>query len=194
MSGNLPNALAGGTNPLPAQMSPQPQPSVASPQAASINHPLLLQHVRNALRGNDQATVIRRRDAAGKEMAYLSELMNDPHANSKEVERYIGSLTEAKQITPTEAFSILRSMPQSGDPADIRQWAKMMFAAVMHVGIEAHAAYPEEIFPRGSGQQPQPGQGPQPGPPPPQPGEPGGPPEDEDSGEDDEEEDDEGES
>jgi len=36
----------------------------------------------------------------------------------------------------------MRTLPRTGNPAEVRQWAQAMFAAVMNVGIHAHAAFP----------------------------------------------------
>ena len=98
--------------------------------------------------------MIRRRDTAGKELNFLGELMNDPDADRRDVEKYVGSLVKIGQFTPQEALAIMRTLPETANPGQVRQWAQMMFAAVAHVGVHAHAAYPRELYPGQPAQRP----------------------------------------
>jgi hypothetical protein len=98
-----------------------------------------------AMRGKTKEHVLRRRDAAGGEMDMLAKVMNDPNPDPKEVRDYVVSLLQKEHIPHQEAGQILASIPR--DPAALRNWARMMFSAVMHEGIHGHAAFPREHFP-----------------------------------------------
>ena len=98
-----------------------------------------------SLRGRPQEHMLRRRDAAGGEMEILARIVNDPKPNPKEVHDYIGKMLAKEHISADAAFQILASMPR--DPDGLRNWARKMFAAVMHQGIHAHAAFPRELYP-----------------------------------------------
>jgi hypothetical protein len=98
-----------------------------------------------AMRGRTQEHVLRRRDAAGGEMEMLAKVVNDPNPDPKEVQDYVVKLLRKEHIQAQEAGQILASMPR--DPAALRNWARMMFSAVMHEGIHAEAAFPSEHFP-----------------------------------------------
>jgi hypothetical protein len=120
-----------------------------------------------AMRGRTKEHVLRRRDAAGGEMEMFARIVNDPNPDPKEVRDYIVKLVQKEHIPAQEAGQILASMPR--DPVALRNWARMMFSAVMHEGIHAEAAFPREHFPS-------PGQPPPPNAPPGSPGtETGGP-------------------
>ena len=107
------------------------------------------------MRGMDEESMIRKRDTAGKEQAFLAGLMNDPDANRGDVEKYIASLVKVGQFSPQEALQILRTLPETANSNQIRQWAESMFAAVMSVGVHSHAAFPVSEFPPRSPQSPQ---------------------------------------
>jgi hypothetical protein len=130
------------------------QPSIAPGTPSQANTPpfsapqaVQAQHVAQALQGHSQEQMIEKRDNAGKEMAYLARVMNNPNITRSEVSAYLGGLASQGQISPDELVGILRSLPQQ--PGQIRQWAQMMFATMMHVGVHGHAAYPPELFPGG---------------------------------------------
>ena len=108
-------------------------------------------HIAQVMQGHTQEQMITKRDNAGKEMAYLARVMQNPNVTRSDVAAYLGSLEEAGQISPDELVDILRTLPHQSE--QIRQWAQMMFAVMMHVGVHGHAAYPQELFP--GGQQPQ---------------------------------------
>jgi len=153
MSGNM---LTGGmpqANPLlgPSSASPPP-PSVGGPAATD---PTLRDRVAQSMRGGDQDNLIQKRDLAGKEAEFLQQVMTNPDAKVQEIERYLGSLVRINQFTPQEAVAILRTLPRTGNPAQVRQWAALMFSAVAHVGVHLHAAYPASEFPSAQ-QQPRP--------------------------------------
>jgi hypothetical protein len=97
------------------------------------------------MRGKSQEHILRRRDAAGGEMELLAKIMNDPDPDPKEVQNYVVKLLRMEHIQAQEAGQILASMPR--DPAALRNWARMMFSAVMHSAIHAHAAFPRELYP-----------------------------------------------
>lgn len=97
------------------------------------------------MRGRTAQHMVRRRDAAGGEMEILARIMSDPDPTSKEAETYIHKLLQMEHITGDEASRILASIPR--DPRALRNWARVMFAAVMHEGIHAHAAFPRELYP-----------------------------------------------
>lgn len=105
-------------------------------------------HVAQALAGHTQEQVIEKRDNAGKEAAYLARVMNNPNVTRSDVAAYLGSLAESGQISNDELVGILRTLPHQSQ--QIRQWAQMMFAVMMHVGVHGHAAYPQELFPGGA--------------------------------------------
>jgi hypothetical protein len=107
--------------------------------------PPLRHRVRGALASLRQEAMIEKRDNAAKEMDKLAEIMNDPEPKRADVVAYIGQLTRKGQVTSDEATQILQGLPQS--PAAIRDWARGMFATLMHVGIQAEAAYPRAAFP-----------------------------------------------
>ena len=146
------NPLLGPGSASPPQSGPQP-----SAQNGAPDHAVMRQRITQSLRGMDQDTLIRRRDTAGKEMQFLQGVMTNPDANVQEIEKYIGSLVKMNQFTPQEAVQVMRTLPRTGNPAEVRQWAQAMFAAVMNVGIHAHAAYPRgPEFPGQAQQAPQP--------------------------------------
>jgi hypothetical protein len=98
-----------------------------------------------AMHGRTQEHVMRRRDAAGGEMAMLAKIVNDPSPDPKEVQDYIAELLRKGHISAQEAGQLLASMPR--DPGALRSWARVMFSAVMHEGIHAHAAFPRQLYP-----------------------------------------------
>ena len=139
---------------VPPPLPPQPQ-SVRQANGAP-DHSVMRQRITGAMRNMDRDTLIKRRDTAGKEQAFLAQLMNDPNANKRQVERYIGSLVRINQFSPQEAVAVMRTLPRNDHPSEIRQWAGLMFAAVMNVGIHAHSAFPRgPEFPGQPAQEPQ---------------------------------------
>jgi len=106
--------------------------------------------IKHGMRGRTQEHMIRRRDATGGEMEMLSRLANDPNPDPKEVRDYIQKLLTKEHIEGDQASQLLASMPR--DAEGLRNWARMMFAAVMHQGIHAEAAFPKQLYP--SPQQP----------------------------------------
>lgn len=88
---------------------------------------------------------MRRRDAAGKEMEMLAKLANDPNPDPSEVSDYVKKLAKLEHMSGQESERLLATIP--GDPDGIRQWARTMFAAVMHQGVHAEAAFPVMQFP-----------------------------------------------
>jgi hypothetical protein len=98
-----------------------------------------------AMRGKTKEHVLRRRDAAGGEMDMLAKIVNAPNPDPKEVRDYVVKLLQKEHIPHQDAGQILASIPL--DPAALRQWARVMFSAVMHEGIHAEAAFPREHFP-----------------------------------------------
>jgi hypothetical protein len=105
----------------------------------------LQRRVSRVMRGRTAEHVIRRRDAAGKEMEILGKLANDPNPNRKEVASYIRELLRKEHIPADHAFQILASIPR--DPNGLRNWARVAFSIVMHQGIHAEAAFPRELYP-----------------------------------------------
>jgi len=157
MSGNMlmggmpqANPLLGPGSASPPQSGPQP-----SAQNGAPDHAVMRQRITQSMRGMDQDTLIRRRDTAGKEMQFLQGEMTNPDANVQEIEKYIGSLVRAGQFTPSEAVAIMRTLPRTGNPAEVRNWAQLMFAAVAHVSTHAHSAFPVSEFPGQAQQAPQ---------------------------------------
>ena len=143
MSDSAPiNWLSGG-----ASISRPAEPARDVRGGGEINHGHIRRHITEATRTYTQEQMLRTRDNAGPEMAYLAKLMNDPDANIADVEKHLHELTGVGSITPEEAFGILRTLPQTDDSNDVRQWAKAMFAAVMHAGVHAAAAYPHDQYP-----------------------------------------------
>lgn len=147
-------------NPLLPQGPPQPAP--AQPQQVQtpmlpgeINHPLMARQIRSAMRGRDMDTVIRHRDRSARGLQYFAELASSDNPKAKDVENYIGKLTGDGELTPMEAFAVLRSMPKNADAAALKQWSKMMLAAIVHAAVDAHAAYPVELYPPKPAQPPQ---------------------------------------
>lgn len=135
--------MSGAANPLlqtTADTAPVAQaiPPVASPD---VNRGL----ISRALRGSTQEQMLRRRDAAGGELAILTKVMNDKNPNRKEVSAYIGKLVAAGHMPAETAIKIIASLPDGGDA--LRSWARNVFSMVMHQGIHAHAAFPRSIFP-----------------------------------------------
>jgi len=156
------NFLAGGATFTRAPVQPQtPVGGVGGSAIATRkpNHQQIRNHILSLTRGKSQDDMISVRDNAGKELAYLAKLMRDPKANAAEVERYLHNLTDIGQIKPEEAFNLLRTVPQTGEPHDIRQWARAIFAVVLNAGVNSHAAFPEQIFPRAQNTQQAPGSG-----------------------------------
>jgi len=137
-------------NPLlgPGSASPSP-PSVGGsvPTASGVDHGAMRGRIANAMRGIPQDTLIQRRDTAPKEAAYLAQVIQDPNANVQEIERYLGSLVRVGQFSPQEAVQVLRTLPRSGNPKDVQNWAQAMLAAVTHVAVHLHAAFPRSVFP-----------------------------------------------
>ena len=140
--------------------APSISPSTPSPGGMpplSRRRVVQAQHVAQTLAGHTQDQVIQKRDNAGKEMAYLAQVMNNPKVTRADVSAYLGGLANEGQITPDELVGILRTLPHQSE--QIRQWAQMMFAVMAHVGVHGHAAYPASLFPGGQqapGQQQQP--------------------------------------
>ena len=109
--------------------------------SGAINHRL----VQLNMRGTEAKHMIRRRDAAGREMEMLAKLANDPKPDPKVVHRYMREMLSKDHIPSDKAHAILAAMPH--DPAGLRAWARQAFAFVMHQGIHAHAAFPKLLFP-----------------------------------------------
>ena len=160
MSGNM---LTGGmpqANPLLGPGSASQPVAPAGPQSGPIDHAQLRAHITHGMRGMDQSALLRKRDAAGEKAEFLQGVMTNPDANVQEIERYLGSMVRGGHFTPQEAVAIMRTLPRDGNPAQVRQWAQMMFSAVAHVGVHLHAAFPQSEFP-GAQQSPQQPQAPQ---------------------------------
>lgn len=136
------NMLAGTTR------APSIPPIEGAPPPLGPGRMVQARHIAQVMQGHTQEQVIKKRDNAGKEAAYLARVMNDPNVTRSEVAAYLGSLASEGQIAPDELVGILRTLPQQS--AQIRQWAQMMFAVMMHVGVHGHAAYPQELFPGGA--------------------------------------------
>lgn len=82
----------------------------------------------------------------------LAKVMNDPKPDPGEITGYIRKLLQMEHIPPAEGRQLLATVPH--DPDALRDWARAVFATVMHEGIHAHAAFPVSVFPS-PGQQPQ---------------------------------------
>ena len=145
------NMLA-GTARAPS-ISPSP-PSPDAVQPFGRGRSVQARHVAQALQGHSPQEMITKRDNAGKEAAYLARVMQNPNVTRSEVAAYLGSLASQGQISSDELVGILRTLPHQSQ--QIRQWAQMMFAVMMHVGVHGHAAYPQELFPGGQQQAPEP--------------------------------------
>lgn len=102
--------------------------------------------ISRAMRGAKKEQVIRKRDAAPKEMAILARVMHDPNPNPKEIHEYIQDLLHKGHVPPQAAYQVLASMPS--DPEALRLWARHAFVVVMQQAIHAHAAYPRELYPK----------------------------------------------
>lgn len=98
-----------------------------------------------SMRGRTQEHMLRRRDAAGAEADMLAKVMQDPDPDPGVVTGYIRKLLQMEHIAPAEARHLLATVPH--DPDALRDWARAVFATVMHEGIHAHAAFPREVFP-----------------------------------------------
>lgn len=105
-----------------------------------------------SMRGRTQEHMLRRRDAAGAEADMLAKVMQDPDPDPGVVTGYIKQLLQKGHIPPAEARHLLATVPH--DPDALRNWARAVFATVMHEGIHAHAAFPRSVFPSPD-QQPQ---------------------------------------
>lgn len=90
---------------------------------------------------DEQAALIARRALAGEEMEHVGRFMQDPGLTRRKVVDYIRGLLGSGRVTRAEATALLGSLPRNKD--GIHQWAKMMFTALMHVGIYGHAVCPE---------------------------------------------------
>ena len=101
--------------------------------------------VSRGMHGHTKEQALRRRDASGEEMAILAKVVNDPNPTRKEVADYIHKLLRMEHIPADDAFRILATLPH--DPDALRNWAREVFAVVMHQGIHAHAAFPRQLYP-----------------------------------------------
>lgn len=137
--------MSGTANPLQAPVGAPQQAMPAAAPVAPPPPPVNQALASSVMRGRTAQHMVRRRDAAGGEMEILAKLMNEPNPTSREVESYIHKLLQKEHITGDEASRILASIPR--DPTALRAWARNMFAAVMHEGIHAHAAFPRSLYP-----------------------------------------------
>lgn len=141
MSDNMLAPQGAGAAPAAQPGAAQPAPDPAAQQPLVINQAL----ASRAMRGKSQEHMIRRRDAAGKEMEMLAKLASDPNPEPSEVTDYIKKLAKLEHLTSQQADQLIASIP--ADPGGIRQWAHVMFQAVMHEGVHAEAAFPVLQFP-----------------------------------------------
>jgi hypothetical protein len=145
--------MSGSVNPLvPPVANTAPTVPIVPP---TVSNPINQALASRVMRGKSQEHVLRRRDAVGGEMEMLAKIVNNPNPDPKEVQNYVVKLLRKEHIQPQVAGQILASMPR--DPAALRNWARMMFSAVMHEGIHAHAAFPRELDAGNTANQPPPG-------------------------------------
>ena len=130
----------------PAQAA-APASAAAPDWAPETNHSIIRQNVINNFQQLSQQDAIRQRDIAGREMARLAQIMNDPKINRKEITDYIDELAGEGDLTVQEATGILANMPPGNDQKTLRAWAQAMLAVALHTGVHAEAAYPRELFP-----------------------------------------------
>lgn len=144
MSGTWNNPMAGmqGGNGLMPFRPQAPQPR--------FNHQAVnLTATKRWITDHGQDAMIRKRDAMGDVMAELASVAQNPDPNRADVAAFVGGLTKQGVVSLGEAEAILRALPD--DPDGIRQWARVMFHGAMQIGVHAHAAYPEDLFPASSG-------------------------------------------
>jgi hypothetical protein len=139
MSGRI-NLLAGAP---PATSTP----TSSIPALPGSPHSAIRQQVISNYQQLDEQNALRQRDVAGREMAHLARLMDDPDISRTEIADDLQQMVAEGDLTAAEGAQILGTLPAGSDRNTLRQWAQMMFTVALHNNIHGHAAYPRELFP-----------------------------------------------
>lgn len=141
-----PFATYTGGNPVMPARRVAPDPTAPAPMPAHFV-PLATTKEALAAHGNDQAAMIRKRDAMSAVTDELARIMRSPVINRADIVSYIGGMHRKGILSPSEATVLLHLLPQ--DQQGMRLWARRMFSVATNTAIHAHAAYPTELFPGG---------------------------------------------